>query len=212
MARARCRAACCSFAKEEGLSEIEIRDDYQIVLAGQQRQYFHVSCLEKLLDLPSLAPSRFKLDSDRYRWNDNWPWTWGLMLRKWFEHSGRIDINKIAEYSTAYDTYDKDEGDFDTQWITWQLAHQRKCLDGYSECPPAPIGPEEPILKDYKTMEGETCLLSEVLQHPSVEMLAVSIIDSCFKPLAFGFFVETPRARITFGQNWGAKGTLEVGF
>jgi hypothetical protein len=51
MARARCRAACCP-AKEEGLSEIEIQDDYRIVLAGEQRKYFHVSCLEKLLDLP----------------------------------------------------------------------------------------------------------------------------------------------------------------
>jgi hypothetical protein len=97
------------------------------------------------------------------------------MLRKWFEHSSRIDLNKIAEYSTAYDTYDKDEGGFSTQSFTWQLAHLCKCLDGYCECPPAPIGPEEPILKDYKTIEGETCLLSEVLRNPSVEMLASSI-------------------------------------
>lgn len=50
MARRQCRAAYCSFAKEEGLPEIEI------VLAGQQRHYSLVSCLEKLLDLSSLAP------------------------------------------------------------------------------------------------------------------------------------------------------------
>ncbi|OBT63349.1 hypothetical protein VE03_07192 [Pseudogymnoascus sp. 23342-1-I1] len=52
-----------------------------------------------MIDLPSLAPSRFKLDTDGYRWNNGWPWTWGLMLRKWFQHSGCVDLARIAEYS-----------------------------------------------------------------------------------------------------------------
>jgi hypothetical protein len=174
MARARCRAACCSFAEEEELSKIEIRDNYRIVLTGQGGQYFHVSCFEKMLDLPSLTPSQSKLDTDSYRWNQNWPWPWGIMPRKWSEHGGRVELDKIAEYITACDTYDEDEDDFDTQWIDWQLAHQRKCFDRDCECPPAPRGLEGPILKDYKTMEGETCSVSEVLRHPSVEILASS--------------------------------------
>ncbi|PVH91609.1 hypothetical protein DM02DRAFT_334936, partial [Periconia macrospinosa] len=83
MARARCRADYCSCAERRG---IEIKDEYRIVLDTRPREYFHISCLEKMLDLPSLAPARFRLDTDCYRWNQDWPWTWGLMLRKWFEH------------------------------------------------------------------------------------------------------------------------------
>lgn len=58
MARARCCAACGSFAMEEGLSSIEIEDDYRIVLACEQRQYFHVSCLEKPRIIRSLMGKR----------------------------------------------------------------------------------------------------------------------------------------------------------
>ncbi|ELR06986.1 hypothetical protein GMDG_08220 [Pseudogymnoascus destructans 20631-21] len=64
--------------------------DYRIALVSHNLEYFHISCLEKMIDLPSLAPSRFKLYTDGYRWNSGWPWTWGLMLRKWFQHSGFI--------------------------------------------------------------------------------------------------------------------------
>ncbi|OBT38972.1 hypothetical protein VE00_10820, partial [Pseudogymnoascus sp. WSF 3629] len=56
--------------------------DYRIALVSHNLEYFHISCLEKMIDLPSLAPSRFKLDTDGYWWNSSWPWTWDLMLRK----------------------------------------------------------------------------------------------------------------------------------
>ncbi|KAH8752337.1 hypothetical protein F5882DRAFT_420028 [Hyaloscypha sp. PMI_1271] len=45
------------------------------------------------------------LGSEGYRWNNGWPWTWGLMLRKWFEHSGGVDLARIAEFIDAYDTF-----------------------------------------------------------------------------------------------------------
>jgi hypothetical protein len=38
--------------------------DYRIALVSDNLEYFHVSCLEKMIDLPSLAPSLFKLDTD----------------------------------------------------------------------------------------------------------------------------------------------------
>ena len=62
--------------------------------------------------MPLLALSRFKLDTEGYRWNSDWPWTWSLILRKWFEHSGRIDLAKITEYINAYDTFKEAERDF----------------------------------------------------------------------------------------------------
>jgi hypothetical protein len=120
MAKARCYANCCPFAEKAGKFPIEIRDDFRIVLTSTLREYFHVGCLEQMLDLPLLAASRFKLDMASYRWNQNWPWTWGLMLRKWFEHNGRIDLDKIAEYITAYKMSKEELGDFSARHIDWQ--------------------------------------------------------------------------------------------
>lgn len=175
MTRARCRARYCAIAEEAG--ELEIRDDYRIVLTSHERIYFHVTCLENTLDLPSLAPKRFKLDAASYRWNDNWPWTWGLMLREWFAYGGCIDLGKIAEYIQNYERYEEEGDKFDTIWIDWQLDHQRKCNDDKEscQCSSPPQAPIAPILKDYKTDEGDTCPLNEVLQHQLVENLAPAI-------------------------------------
>jgi hypothetical protein len=42
-------------------------DEYRIVLVSDDREYFHILCLEKMIRLPSLAPSRFKLDTECYQ-------------------------------------------------------------------------------------------------------------------------------------------------
>jgi len=83
-------------AEETG--DYKIYDDYRIMLTAQERQYFHVICLESALELISLVPERLKLDASPYSWNHNWPWTWSLMLRKWFEHRGQINLDKIVQY------------------------------------------------------------------------------------------------------------------
>jgi hypothetical protein len=82
-------------------------DEYRIVLLSDDREYFHISCLEKMIRLPSLVPSRFKLDTEYYRWN--------------------VDLAKIAEYIDAYDTFQRANGDFSTQHVEWQLTHLREC-------------------------------------------------------------------------------------
>lgn len=130
-----------------------------------------------MLDLPSLAPKRFKLDTARYRWNNSWPWTWGLMLRKWFEHGGCIDLDKIAEYIRACKRFKGENNNFSTSWIKWQLAYQRTCKDDKEsyQCPPPPEAPKEPILKNYKTDKGDTCPLSEVLGYEFIEDLTPAI-------------------------------------
>ncbi|XP_014550519.1 hypothetical protein COCVIDRAFT_115245 [Bipolaris victoriae FI3] len=117
MARARCRADYCSFAECR-----VIKEEYRIVFDTVPRVCFHVSCIEKMLDLPSLAPARFKLDTDCYRWNRDWPWTWGLMLQKWFEHGGCINLHKIARYFKAYIRYEREVSKHDAAWIQCQLA------------------------------------------------------------------------------------------
>ena len=171
MGKAQCRARDCLFEDRSLRQETRIMDDYRIALVSHAREYFHVSCLEQMLDLSSLAPTRFMLDKESYRWNDGWPWTWGLMLRLWFEHGGRIDLAKVKAYLKSYKEFEKADGEFSTEYIGWQLKHQRECsADARTcRCPPEPKGPIPPTLEDYKSTTGEPCCLSEVLDHPYVE-------------------------------------------
>ena len=178
MGKAQCRARDCLFEDRSPRQETRIMDDYRIALVSHARQYFHVSCLEKMLDLSSLAPTRFKLDNEPYQWNDGWPWTWGLMLRLWFEHGGRIDLAKVKTYIKSYKKFKKADGEFSTVYLEWHFKHQGECSaeTRNCRCPPEPKGPTPPTLKDYKSTTGEPCCLSEVLDHPYVERLQPDIL------------------------------------
>lgn len=178
MGRSQCRAVECPITDTSPRDMGRIMDDYRIVLVSDDRKYFHISCLEKMIGLPSLAPSRFKLDTEGYRWNDGWPWTWGLMLRKWFEHSGCIDLAKIAEYIDAYDTFQKETYDSSTEHIDWQITHLRECTTDHGSCgcPPEPEVPVAPTLEDYKMGEAEVCSIGEVLRHPYVERMSTKVV------------------------------------
>jgi len=95
-----------------------IKDENRIVFDTVPREYFHASCI-KMLDLPSLSPARFKLDTECYRWNRDRPRTWGLILQKRFEHGGCITLHKIAKYFKAYIRYEREVRKHDTAWIKW---------------------------------------------------------------------------------------------
>lgn len=68
---------------------------------GPSYRFFHVECVEMTIsDLPSLAPDRFRLydqPEGMFKEVD----TWGVMLWKWFECSGCIDVNKSVQYFEA---------------------------------------------------------------------------------------------------------------
>lgn len=166
--RAKCCADYCAMSAGVLQREAEIKDDYRIALTTQDCQHFHVYCLEKILDLASLAPRRFKLDSATYPWNAGRSWSWGLMLRKWFECSGSIDLHKIAAHINDHREYSN-----------WQIAHQKMCNCGQGKergrpCvyPPPPAVPVAPILTKYRTSPSETCPLTMVLRHQMVDELA----------------------------------------
>lgn len=57
MRRAQCQAVSCPIAAMSPGDEGRIMDDYRAVLVGDRDKYFHVSCLEKMIGLSSLAPS-----------------------------------------------------------------------------------------------------------------------------------------------------------
>ncbi|KAF2752835.1 hypothetical protein EJ05DRAFT_505660 [Pseudovirgaria hyperparasitica] len=176
MARARCSAACCNFAKEARSSHVEIKDDYRIMLGVRERKFFHVTCFEHNIDPSSLLPARLKLDAASYRWNDNWPWTWGLIIRKWFDCKGYIDLNQIAQYIDDYEKHEEESGEWDTIEISRQLAQQRG--DGSVEdAPEIFLLPPTvtPTLESYAMASDLPCALSTVLQHKYVERLAPAI-------------------------------------
>ncbi|KFY92486.1 hypothetical protein V498_04915 [Pseudogymnoascus sp. VKM F-4517 (FW-2822)] len=190
MRRAHCRASECFITNATPRGDSLIMGDYRIALVSYNLEYFHISCLEKMIDLPSLAPSRFKLDTDGYRWNNGWSWAWGLMLRKWFQHSGRVDLAIIAEYIDAYDTFKAEVKAFSAPHTEWQLTHLNHCTAdrGSCGCPPEPEGPgSSPTLKDYKTGETKACSISDVLQHPYVARLSTNIVIQ--GPLSPSFLV-----------------------
>jgi hypothetical protein len=105
-----CAAGKCPIAEVGG-------DNYRVVLGTRHRKYFHISCVETMVDLVSLHQSRFRLDTG----------TWGLVLRAWFEHNGRIDLAKIAAYIDAYEKFKEERDHFGTRHINWHLAHMTEC-------------------------------------------------------------------------------------
>ncbi|OBT40279.1 hypothetical protein VE00_09864 [Pseudogymnoascus sp. WSF 3629] len=82
MRRVHCQANECFITDASPRGDSLIMGDYRIVLVSYNLEYFHISCLEKMIDLPSLAPSRFKLDTNGYQ-------------------CGRVDLAIIAEYIDA---------------------------------------------------------------------------------------------------------------
>ncbi len=106
------------------------------------------------------------------------------MLRKWFQHSGCVDVARIAEYIDAYDRFKAELKAFYTPHTEWQLAHLNQCTLNQCTagrvsygCPPEPEGPgSSPTLEDYKTGDTKACSISEVLQHPYVGRLSTKIV------------------------------------
>jgi hypothetical protein len=141
---------------------------HRILVDGALDGFYHVPCLEAMLNLPRLAPSRFMLDTKPYRWNHNSPWKWGFMFQQWFEYSGRVDLAKMTAYFQEMDAYLKERDDWSTRNIDWQIVHGECKTDcGASGCNSAPSPPERPV-GDYTTEEssdGKVCPLSDVLNH-----------------------------------------------
>lgn len=151
---------------DAGECTIVFGDKYRVVLGTRNRKYFHISCVETMVDLVSLPQSRFGLDMG----------TWGLMPRAWFEHNGRIDLAKIAAYIDAYAKYEEARDDHGSRHVDWQMAHMTKCTVSRElcDCPPEPkAGFVQPTLHDYTT--NETCTISEVVRHPYAEKRGICI-------------------------------------
>jgi len=116
-------------------------------------------CSDLMVDLEDLIPTKFRLDPQA---------SWGLLIRKWFEHKGCISLDKLATYIEAYKAYQEKHSDFSSIWIKWPRDHRRCEADQATcACPPKPQPPEKPVLKDYSTGEESRCILRDVVKHPN---------------------------------------------
>ncbi|KFZ20379.1 hypothetical protein V501_00171 [Pseudogymnoascus sp. VKM F-4519 (FW-2642)] len=114
------------------------------------------------------------------------------MLRKWFQHSGRVNLAIIAEYIDAYDTFKAEVKAFSVPHTEWQLTHLNHCTAdrGSCGCLPEPEGPgSSPTLKDYKTGETKACSFSEsrseealynILRHHAGSYILITTLSGSF--------------------------------
>ncbi|KAL6405946.1 hypothetical protein AUP68_10501 [Ilyonectria robusta] len=117
MSRAQCYNPSCPHEHSQRRPGYTITDDYRVFIDSSDHECYHVSCLEDMLDLARLALTQFNLDNHRYRWNGNSSWPWGLMFQKWVEHSGRVKLDKIAEYFEELDAYSEARDEMSTRFI-----------------------------------------------------------------------------------------------
>jgi len=141
---------------------------YCIVIRNGSLEYpcYSVPCLETLLHLPALAPTRFKPRVKR-RGRESTPTRWGFMIRQWFKHGGWIDLEKISAWFRDLDEYENEREKWAVGDIEWQLGPHSSCeIDcGSSECRrQAP--PKRPARRNFIKVRGEPCQLSTVLVHP----------------------------------------------
>jgi len=106
--RAQCQAEDCLYVHAEKANGRYITDDHRICVdrgtSYDGKSYYHVLCLECMIDLEELVPSKFKMAGT--------PGRWSLMFRKWFEHKGCINLDKIAAYLEEREAFKEKLGEF----------------------------------------------------------------------------------------------------
>ncbi|KAL2132769.1 hypothetical protein VTI74DRAFT_3393 [Chaetomium olivicolor] len=173
--RARCRANDdCIYLRANVTLGNTITTDYRICVHGVEntewfgrtKHYYHVSCFSRMMDLMDLLPSKLKMDDAYGRW--------GLMVELWFEHTGRIDLDKIASFLEEFADYKSKHRNWNSQCLDWQLAHIENCgaMGSGCTCPAQPQPPAKPKLGDCTTEDGDVCPLLDVLNHPLVTKTA----------------------------------------
>ncbi|KAH8763117.1 hypothetical protein F5883DRAFT_618370 [Diaporthe sp. PMI_573] len=170
--RAGCRAGNdCLYQLAGKTYENRITHVYRICVEGAKswthwaptKHYYHMTCFAQMMDVHTM------IDDAKF-WLRREPW--GLIIRKWYESRGRVDLSRLQEYIEVHRAYKEAHSEFSGEWLEWQLKHVGSCKEGETcTCPPAPQPPEEPVLRDYKTAEDHVCGLVSVLQQENLEAM-----------------------------------------
>ncbi|CAG9952154.1 unnamed protein product [Clonostachys rosea f. rosea IK726] len=111
---------------------------------------------EKLLDKITETP-RHLIPSNKFRLYNG---EWGLLVRRWHEHRGCIDVDVVSAYIAAYKTYEKEvkkrNKDENAQPLT------------------------KPTLSDYTTGDTVSHCVWDVLCHEDSEEMKAPVPDFSF--------------------------------
>ncbi|MBE3046781.1 hypothetical protein IMZ48_30490 [Candidatus Bathyarchaeota archaeon] len=123
--------------------------------------WYHIQCFERLVNIPHLCPLKLRLARGE----------WGLMVRKWWMHSGHININTIASYILKWKLAEWEDQVLNpgpTREAWWRAAGHGACIPNQRCWVPVPfVGGQLIMLREYVT-PGRTVSLAEVLRHPLV--------------------------------------------
>lgn len=181
--RGGCRAYPCLKDSSANIRNCKIHDTHRILVdtgrSYDRRHYYHLECFLCMGDVARLTPLKFRMQGG--------PGQWGLMVRKWFQHHGCIDLKKLEDYIKRREEYEKPKKAFDMAHIDWCLNHSKTCKDRAEEdctCPQEPEPPVEPRLEGYTTAEDQKRGLLEVLRHPQAEALygGLSMTSAFMRP------------------------------
>lgn len=155
-----CRARDCLKANSDSGSYGDIQERYRMAVFLNGRdypEYYHVVCVEALIPLAPLAGSQFILDDGVIC---------GLLLGKWLEHQGRINIEKIVAYIDRVSVWSTRYSEIAEAFDTIDLEHSKRCTRERPSCgcSKRPKSPKVPVLKNYVADEG--CALWKILSHP----------------------------------------------
>lgn len=157
--RAQCRAGECLYSSLENNFSCDIRDEFRVELRWDglsSAEYYHVRCMECMIPLQTLARLQFKLDGRC---------TWSLMIGKWMEHRGCIDVDLIVSYIERDAVFVRRQAEMIDEFSNIELRHQISCTleRPLCGCPEMPRGPKVPVLRNYVT--DKSCTLWSVMCH-----------------------------------------------
>ncbi|KAK0745758.1 hypothetical protein B0T18DRAFT_488480 [Schizothecium vesticola] len=220
-ARAGCRASDCFYAPR-----IHIQDKFRIRVEGvrgqfdpahRAKQYYHVLCFEAMMDWDKIIPSgKFVCDAGE---------TWGLLVRKWFQHRGRINEKVLVEYVKEREEWDmKHYGGFSRALIRALFADtERRGADDGAEgiasssasVPETTVASRKedgsPVLREYVMNEGWVSLFL-LLQLPEIEGGRMQFMQDPRRPFVLQAVDPWPDANERVGaEEYGPKTEEEGG-
>jgi hypothetical protein len=99
-----------------------------LLMASTDNKYFyHISCLERLLDLRDYIPNKLKLDGGALlvgMFGTVAFISWGSLIHTWMDRKGFLDIKREDAYLKAHKEW---EGDNSTWWFDYRFS----CEEGH---------------------------------------------------------------------------------
>jgi len=192
-ARAGCRASDCFYYRRDRA----IQDEFRIRLENvrgeldhyRTKHYYHVLCFEAMMDLEGMIPARKFLCDPNHNW--------GLIVRKWFEHRGRIDPKVLVEFIKEREGWEKKQHG----GIPLTLVNS---VNG-----PSKEKDTGPVLGDFVT--SRPCeLLVSLLQLSEIEAGRMQFISHPSRPFMLQGFGWPGVDRSIEGEAYGPKTEEEV--